>query len=111
MSQLPAYAAASPPGSNPILTLLATALADLPRRDRNALLSFLDFWRDLPGEERALFAKSVRPGLTDEEVARLCGVSRRTLYRWDRFRRFKTWLADFGGPTRRAGHSPDDAEA
>ena len=60
-----------------------------------SFLSFLDFWRDLPREDRAIFAKSVKPDLTDEEVARLSGVNPRTLYRWARYQSFKPRLADF----------------
>lgn len=77
-----------PPGVE-LLSLAVEALAELPTPERNALLSFLDFWRELPREERALFVKSVRPGMTDREVAALCGVSRRTVFRWDRYRAFK----------------------
>lgn len=89
-----------------LLALAVEALAELPTPERNALLSFLDFWRELPREERALFVKSVRPGMTDREVAALCGVSRRTVFRWGRYRDFKGRLTGFGRP-----HRPDGGNA
>jgi hypothetical protein len=51
------------PAADQVFDLIASVLAEQPRRDRNEILAFLDFWRDLPREERALFAKSVKPDL------------------------------------------------
>lgn len=83
-----------------LLSLAVEALGGLPAPERNALLSFLDFWRELPREERALFVKSVRPEMTDREVAALCGVSRRTVFRWERYRAFKGRLSSYARPRR-----------
>ena len=50
----------------------SVVIADLEamsQQDRNAVLAFLDFWRDLPREDRALFARSLKPEVSDEEVA------------------------------------------
>jgi len=96
---------------DPIFPLVIAALEAMPRQDRNAVLAFLDFWRDLPREDRALFAKSVRPDLSDEEVARLCGVTRRTVYRWPRYRDFKPRLASFKATKRQNRCCEDDIDA
>lgn len=98
----PPPGAAPPPPADPALSALIAALAGMAPPDRHEILAFLDFWRDLPGEDRAVFAKSVKPGLGDEAVARLCGVSRRTLYRWERYQWLKPRLADFQASRKRA---------
>jgi hypothetical protein len=48
-------------------------VAVLPQPDRNEIHAFLDFWRELPREERALFATSVKPDLSDKQIARITG--------------------------------------
>jgi hypothetical protein len=111
MPTLPFPASADPPGDDPTFAFIVSALAALRQRDRNEILAFIDFWRDLPREERAIFAKSVKPDLTDEEVARLCGVTPRTLYRWGRYQSFKPRLADFQAARRRRWDGPVDLEA
>jgi hypothetical protein len=98
-----------PPDDDLALSLITAALAELPRQDRNEILAFLDFWRELHREERALFAKSIKPDLTDEQIARLAGVNRRTVYRWGRYQGIKPRLADLRATKRR--HSPDDDAA
>ena len=105
----PAFA--DPSGDDPALSLIISVLASLLQRDRYEILSFLDFWRVLPREERAIFAKSVKPDLTDEEVARLCGVTPRTLYRWGRYQSFKPRLADFRAAKRQRRHCSADRDA
>ena len=98
-------------GDDPAIEVITAALAELPRRDRNEILAFLDFWRELPREDRALFAQSVKPDLDDEQIARLAGVSVRTLYRWERFQNFKSRLEDYLESKRRQWYSPDDPAA
>jgi hypothetical protein len=66
-------AAPDSPNDDQVLGLITAALAELPSRDRNEIHAFLDFWRELPSQERALFASSVRPDLTDQQIARLAG--------------------------------------
>jgi DNA-directed RNA polymerase specialized sigma24 family protein len=100
-----------PPDHDHVRALISAALADLPRQDCNALLAFLDFFRDLPREQRALFVKSVKPDITDEEVARIAGVSRRTLYRWQRYQGVKPRLADLRAAKGRRWNTPDDDDA
>ena len=107
-ANLPNFASRS---GDEILALVMAALEAMPRQDRNAVLAFLDFWRDLPRENRALFAKSVRPDLSDEEVARLCGVTRRTVYRWSKYQQFKPRLSRFKPTKRQDGCSEDDIDA
>jgi hypothetical protein len=85
------------PEDDPVLSLIVGIVTEWPVRDRNGFLAFFDFWRDLPAEERAIFAKSVKPELTDDDVARLAGVSRRSLYRMERYQAFKPRLEDFKG--------------
>jgi hypothetical protein len=63
-----------------VLGLITAALAELPERDRNEIHAFLDFWRALPGAERALFAKSVGADLIGEQIARLTGTRTREVY-------------------------------
>jgi hypothetical protein len=94
------------PMADPVRALISAALAELPLPDCNEILAFLDFFRDLPREERALFVKSVKPDLTDEQVARIAGVSRRTLYRFGRYQRVKPRIADLRAAKR--WHTPDD---
>jgi hypothetical protein len=101
----------SAPEHDQIPAIITSALADMPQQDRNEILAFLDFWRDLPREERALFAKTVKPDLTDEQIARLAGVSRRTLYRWERYQGFKPRLADLRAAKRRSWNTPGDSVA
>jgi len=100
-----------PDDDQAFLHLLTAALAELPRQDCFSLLAFLDFWRELPREERALFVKSVKPELTDEEVARLAGVSRRTLYRFGRYQGIKPRIEDLRAAKQRQWHTPDDGAA
>jgi hypothetical protein len=87
--------------SDPAFALIVAILAELPRRERNELLAFLDFWRDLPREDRAVFAKSLRPGLSEEAVARLSGVCTRTLQRWERYQAVRPTLEDYRHARRR----------
>jgi AraC-like DNA-binding protein len=101
--------APDPPDDDQALDLITAALAGMPRQDRNEILCFLDFWRELTGEQRALFARSVRPDLTDEQVARLAGVSRRTLYRYQRYQGIKPRLADYRAAKRQSSYTPDDS--
>jgi hypothetical protein len=103
--------AARDPLDDPVLELIMAALAERPQQDRNELLAFLDFFRDLPSEERALFAKSVKPDLTDDQIARIAGRSRRQLYRYERYRGVKARIADLGAAKRRKRHKPDDDAA
>jgi hypothetical protein len=67
----------------------------MSRPDRNAILAFLAFWRELSWEDRAIFASTVKPDLTEDEVATLAAVSRRHLYRGERYQAHKLRLADF----------------
>jgi hypothetical protein len=58
-------------GGDPSFALIISALADLPHRDRNEIIVFMDFWREFTLQDRAIFAKSVKPDLTDDDVAHL----------------------------------------
>jgi hypothetical protein len=98
-------------GDEQALDLITAALAELPPQERNEIVAFLDFWRDLRREERALFAKSVKPDLADEQIARLAGVSVRTLYRLERFQNFKASLESYLETKRRQWYLPDDSLA
>jgi hypothetical protein len=89
------------PAEDPAFAVIVAILAELPRRDRNELLAFLDFWRELPREDRAIFARTLRPDLGEDAVARLSGVSPRTLLRWARYQEARPKLADFGRTRRR----------
>jgi FixJ family two-component response regulator len=97
------------PNDDRVLGLISAALAQLPRKDRHEIHAFLDFWRELAGEERALFAKSVKADLTDRQIARLVGVTVRTLYRWERFQSLKAQLEGCPQPKRRKWRTADDS--
>lgn len=98
------------PALTQLSSLAIDALMTMPPAQRNARLSLIDLLADLPKEELAILAKAVQPHLTDAEVARLCGVSRRTLYRWERYQRFKPRLADYRD-LKRQYDLPDDSAA
>lgn len=93
------------------LCCVLDALTAMPVRQRNALLSLVDFLLDLPKEDLALFAISARPTLTPEEVADMCGVSGRQLYRWDRYRSWKATAEDYWEFKRRQWPMPGDDAA
>lgn len=83
----------------------------MPAAQRNAGVLLVDFLINLPKEELALLAITVQPHLTDKEVAALCGVSTRQLYRWDRFQSLKPRLEDYLDSKRRQWYLPDDSAA
>jgi hypothetical protein len=56
-----------------VADLITTALAELARPDGNELVAFLDFWRQQSSQERALFAKSVKPDQTGQQVFHKAG--------------------------------------
>lgn len=62
-------------------------LRSRPRRERAAIVNFVLWWFGLPKEIRAAWAKIVRPGMTTEQTARLCGMSSRRLARSSIYRR------------------------
>ena len=77
------------------LALLLAILAAMEAAQRNAILTLLDFLNSLPKENLALLAKTVQPHLTQAEIAALCGVSVRTVQRWDRLKEFWPCAADY----------------
>jgi hypothetical protein len=95
---------------DPAFASLIDALAAMPRSKRNALLSFFDYWHSLPWESRAKLVKTTNPALTDEEIARICGRSRRHLLRNDGYKCLKTRLTDLLKPERRRGRRPEPPE-
>lgn len=64
-------------------------IASLPRKHGQAVIAFVVFWFELPWPERAKLAKVAKPDMTDEEVARLSGVSRCDLIRDDSYKSLK----------------------
>ncbi len=99
------------PDDMPFLSPGILALAAMPLAQRNARLLLLDFLNSLPKEDLALLAITVQPHLTDEEVADLCGVCLRTLYRWERYQNLKPRLEDYVEAKRRQWYMPDDPAA
>jgi DNA-directed RNA polymerase specialized sigma24 family protein len=97
--------------SDSILCLFLAILAAMSAAQRNALLTLLDFLNGLPREELALFAKAAQPHLTDDEVAQLCGVTSRTVRRWERYQAFKPKAADFWASQRQTCYQEDDSAA
>jgi hypothetical protein len=103
--------ASNPADDGPVLPPGILELMAMPPARRNAILTLIDFITGQPKEELALVAKAVQPHLTDEEVAELCGVSRRTIYNWDRFQNFKPRLADYLEKRRQQFYLMDDPDA
>ena len=89
------------PSPAQLLDSALQTLAAMPAARRNAYLSLIDFLAGMPKENLAVFAKAAMPELGDGEISALCGVTRRTLYRWARYREFKPRLADYKDALRR----------
>ncbi len=104
---------APPPSddNHSILGLIMAILAAMPAAQCNAILTLLDFLNGLPREELALLAKAVQPHLTDPEIATLCAVSDRQLYRYKRFQAFKSSAADYWRDHRETSYRPDEPAA
>lgn len=83
-------------GEDPRLAIAFNGIKDLPRPERNAVLSLLTRWIELPPDRRACYASAVMPELAAEEVAVLCGVCARQLRRSEEYREFKLTLRGRG---------------
>jgi hypothetical protein len=99
------------PDDHPFLSPGILSLAAMPAAQRNARLLLIEFINSLPKEDLAIFAKTVQPHLTDEEVADLCGVSVRQMYRWDRYQSWKPTLHDYLEFKRRQMDMPEEDAA
>jgi len=75
-------------------------LAALPRRRRNAILAYVNTLQTDELEDLAIFLKLKRPETSDDEIASICGVSRSTVARWERYQAAKPGREDYW-PTRR----------
>lgn len=95
---------------DPTLSLILAAFASVTPTERLELLAFLDFFRELSREDRALFVRATNPALTDERVARIAGVARRTLYRWPWYQRIKPTIDDLRASKPRWSN-PDRSDA
>jgi hypothetical protein len=98
------------PDGDSFLTVLI-ALTAMPKGQKNAVLSLVDFLNNLPKEDLALFAISARPNLTPKEVAAICGVSIRQLYRWERYQSWKEAATDYWEFKRRQWPPPGGGAA
>jgi hypothetical protein len=72
-----------------VISTVVAILAELPRDERNHVLQLLSVLLALETWQRACLIKALKPELTDEEVAKACGVSVRTLYRSTPYRAVK----------------------
>ena len=88
--------ATSQPAPDPIAFLSA-----LPKKRRNAILAYVNAIRTEELEDLAIFLKLMRPGSSDDEIAALCGVSRSTVARWERYQAAKPRLEDYRHPRQR----------
>lgn len=61
----------------------------LPARRRNAILAYVNTIQTEDLEDLAIFLKFKRPETSDEQIAAICGVSRRTVARWVRYQAAK----------------------
>ncbi len=71
------------------LPFILAGLLALPREERNAFVEFWQFWRDLGHERRACVVKTIMPDATDDYVAMLSGVKRRTLFNYKTYQKVK----------------------
>jgi DNA-directed RNA polymerase specialized sigma24 family protein len=105
-----------PSQSSAFSQAILAALGALPERARGHLAQFLMKWNDLPTERRAMLVKALMPELTDEKVAALIGVTRRTVLRYPMYQRLKNRVAYIQAPSRGQAEAPaskdddDDAE-
>jgi hypothetical protein len=79
-----------------------TFLAALPTRRRNLILAYVNALQTDELEDLAIFLKLTRPGTSDNDIAIVCGVSRSTVARWERYQAAKPRREDYW-PTR---HQP-----
>jgi hypothetical protein len=75
-------------------------LAALPKRRRNAILAYVNTLHTDELEDLAIFLKLKRPECSDTQIAAICGVSRSTVGRWERYQKAKPRCEDYW-PTRR----------
>lgn len=81
--------------NDPTFAALLAALAALPKRRRNAILAYLNTIQSEDLELLAIFLKGQRPETSDDQIARICGVSRATVARWERYQAAKPNLTDY----------------
>ena len=93
-----------------VFTLAVDALRKLQRPQRNAVISLLLRWLELPPGRQAGLAIAVMPDLQPAEVAVLCGKSVRQLDRYEEYRALKSTLEDYLEPKRRRYSLPDEIE-
>jgi hypothetical protein len=70
-------------------------LKALPERRRNAILAYVNTIQTEDLEPLAIFLKGRRPDTSDDQIARMIGVSRATLARWEGYQAAKPMLADY----------------
>ena len=76
-------------------------LDELPRRRRNAVLAYVNIIQSEDLEDLAIFLKFKRPETTDGQIATICGVSRSTVARWERYQAAKPKREDYQHTQRR----------
>jgi hypothetical protein len=75
-------------------------LAALPNRRRNTILAYVNTLQTDELEDLAIFLRLKRPDTSDDEIASICGVSRSTVARWERYQAAKPRREDYW-PTQR----------
>jgi hypothetical protein len=75
------------PGDDADFQTAIKVLASRPRRERDAIANFIFWWFGLSKTTRAVLAKIVRPEMTNEAIAKLVGVNRKTVGDWPEFQR------------------------
>jgi hypothetical protein len=76
-------------------------LPTLPKRRLNAILAYVNTIQTEEVEDLAIFLKFKRPESSDDEIASLCGVSRSTVARWERYQAAKPSREDYRHARRR----------
>lgn len=92
------------------LAAVVEALTARPVPVRNARLSLFMAIDALPAEDLAIIATFLQPFLSPAEIAVLCDVRRRSVYRWKRYEQFKAWSDDLGRAARPDAAVLDESE-
>jgi RNA polymerase sigma-70 factor, ECF subfamily len=97
-----------PCSNDPRFVTALKGVKDLPRPERNAVLSLLTRWIELLPDRRACYASAILPELTEEELAVLSGLSTGQLYASHEYQQFKRTLVE---PREAKSRGPGEAAA
>lgn len=93
-----------------LIQRITAILAGMPRPMVADILIFLEFWLKLPGRARAVLAACVQPGLTEEALARLAGLTVGTLKRNRLYQMVRVRLEDYLETKQRTFYLPPEPD-